>query len=414
MSLSIIIIGAGLGGLAAAVSIKSECAHHNVLVLESAPQLAEIGAGLQLTPNATRILERWGLSDILANVISKPQTFSIHRYSDGLLLGKRENYGEEMLSKYKSNFWDIHRADLQLALYHHAERLGVKFRFGVSVEGHDFVIPEVLLSTGEAIRGDLIVAADGLWSKTRSSFLGRPSPPLPTGDLAYRILLETKDIYDEDLRIFASIPRVCLWVGPECHAIYYPLKGNTMLNIVLLVPDNLPDSVAKAPGSLQEMHEIFKDWDPRLQKLLGLVDKVDKWKLMHLDEMDKWHNDTATVVFLGDACHPMLPYMAQGAGSSLEDGAALGLILAKIDGRADLLEALKKFERVRKSRSLALQQGSLKQRHVNHLRNGPEQVARDQLCLDEMDDPQPGYPFYWIDPKIQSYVYGYDVFAELE
>lgn len=216
----------------------------------------------------------------LEKLVSKPQIFTVHRYSDGKVLGKRENYGDEMLSKYNANFWDIHRADLQLALFDRARALGVRFRFGVLVEKHDFSIPEVTLSDGERLRADLIVAADGkktyhslplselltwlgLWSKSRSSFLARPSPPLPTGDLAYRILLRTADIQDEELREFASVPRVCLWVGPECHVMCYPVKNNTLLNIVLLVPDNLPEAVARAPGSLEEMHEIFQGWDPR-------------------------------------------------------------------------------------------------------------------------------------------------------
>ncbi|KAH9203818.1 hypothetical protein DL95DRAFT_500329 [Leptodontidium sp. 2 PMI_412] len=410
MSFKIVVVGAGLGGLAAAVSLKTESPKHDVLVLDSAPSLAEIGAGLQLTPNATRLLERWGLRDRLENLVSNPQTFTVHRYSDGALLGKRENYGQEMLEKYKANFWDIHRADLQIALYDRARSLGVEFRFGVLVERHDFKIPEVIISTGERIGGDLIVAADGLWSKTRSSFLGKPSHPIPTGDLAYRIVLRVEDIDDQELREFASIPRVCLWVGPDCHAIYYPLKNNTMLNIVLLVPDNLPGTVAKAPGDLEEMNEIFKNWDPLLRKLLALVPKIDKWKLMHLDEMARWFNEEATVVFLGDACHPMLPYMAQGACSALEDGAALGILLSRATSLQDLPKTLKAYQDMRKPRSLALQQGSMKQRYNNHLPDGAEQITRDQLCKQQFEEPQPGYPFYWIDPAMQSYVYGYDLF----
>ncbi|KAB5540244.1 hypothetical protein GE09DRAFT_252781 [Coniochaeta sp. 2T2.1] len=413
MSFKIVIIGAGLGGLAAAISIKTEAPQHNVLVLESAPALAEIGAGLQVTPNATRLLERWGLNGRLQGLVSNPQVFTVHRYSDGALLGKRDNYGAEMLDKYQGNFWDIHRADLQTAMYERARELGAEFRFGVLVEGHDFSLPEVTLSSGEKIGGDLIIAADGLWSKARSSFLGKPSPPIPTGDLAYRIVLEVKDIQDEELREFASIPRVCLWAGPDCHVIYYPLKNNTMLNIVLLVPDNLPEAVARAPGDIEEMHEIFKNWDPRLRKLLAMVPKIDKWKLMHLDEMERWYNDEATVVFLGDACHPMLPYMAQGAGSSLEDGAALGILLSRTTSLENLPETLKAYQDLRKPRSVALQRGSMRQRYNNHLPDGDEQSRRDKICLEQFEEPQPGYPFYWIDPAMQSYVYGYDVVKEV-
>jgi salicylate hydroxylase len=117
---------------------------------------------LQLTPNATRLLERWGLNANLESLVSNPKIFTVHRYSDGKLLGQRENYGDEMKQKYGAHFWDIHRADLQLGLYHHAESLGVKFRFGVLVESHNFIKPSVTLTNMEEIEGDLIVAADGI------------------------------------------------------------------------------------------------------------------------------------------------------------------------------------------------------------------------------------------------------------
>ena len=102
----------------------------------------------------------------------------------------------------------------------------------------------------------------GLWSKARSEFLATNDPPFPTGDLAYRIVLNTDMIIDQDMKEFVSKPRVHLWAGPQCHAIYYPLRNNTMINIVLLVPDNLPENVAKASGDLEEMKELFRDWDP--------------------------------------------------------------------------------------------------------------------------------------------------------
>lgn len=104
----------------------------------------------------------------------------------------------------------------------------------------------------------------GLWSRCREVLLGKPCPPIPTGDLAYRVILNVKDINDNTLRAFFQIPRVALWPGPECHAICYPLKANSFINIVLLVPDNLPEGVTRASGDLEEMHQIFKDWDPRL------------------------------------------------------------------------------------------------------------------------------------------------------
>lgn len=186
-----------------------------------------------------------------------------------------------MLEKYGGNFWDMHRADLQIALFQATQQHGVRFKFGATVVKYDFQKPAATLESGEEIDTDLIIAADGeddtyttlpelsitltregLWSRCRSSFLGHPTPPIPTGDLAYRIVLRRDDIHDETLRDFMATPRVRLWVGPECHAIYYPLRDNTMCNIVLLVPDNLPENVAKSAGDLAEMHAIFQDWDP--------------------------------------------------------------------------------------------------------------------------------------------------------
>ncbi|KAF5688945.1 salicylate hydroxylase [Fusarium denticulatum] len=436
MPLNIVVIGAGLGGLAAALSIKQEAPAHDVLVVESAPVLAEaclvmIGAGLQLTPNATRLLLKWGLKPSLEYLASSPEEFIIRRFDGRKVLGHRHNFAAEMLSKYKSPYWDMHRADLQLAMFEQAKSLGIRFEFGTTVTDVDIAIPRLTTDKGETITGDLVIAADGLWSKTRSKVLGRPSQPIATGDLAYRIVLKKEDIQDTQLREFIDKPRVCLWAGPECHAIYYPLKNNTMANIVLLVPDNLPDNVAKMSGDLSEMREIFEKWDPLLQKFLSQVDKIDKWKLMHLDELERWYNEEATVAFLGDSCHPMLPYMAQGAGSAIEDGAALGIILSKVDRREQLPQALKTYESLRIPRSSALQKWSMKQRHINHLPDGPEQEVRDRLAESQLYDQQPGYPFYWqvshyhvwrngtkfrsrIDPAAQDFVYGYDVVAELE
>ncbi|KAJ6085352.1 hypothetical protein N7499_004981 [Penicillium canescens] len=415
MPLNIVIIGAGLGGLAAALSIKQESPHHDVLVVESAPMLAEIGAGLQLTPNATRLLLRWGLKSRLEPLASSPEEFVVRRYDGKKLLGERQGFAAEMFDKFGSYYWDMHRADLQLAMYERAVSLGIRFQFGVLITEINGYLPELTSDKGESFTGDLVIAADGLWSKARSAVSGHPTPPLPTGDLAYRIVLEAKDLKDQELLDFTRKSRVCLWVGPGCHAIYYPLRNNSMINIVLLVPDNLPDNVAKMPGSISEMKEIFKSWDPLLRKLLDQVDGVEKWKLMHLHEMEKWYNEDATVVFLGDACHPMLPYMAQGAGSALED-VTTGI------GDISELESTSKYcitEMEPETGKITNIHGRVQktytpsQRHVNHLPDGREQEERDRLAASQIHDQQPGYPFYWIDPAAQQFTYGYDVITEV-
>ncbi|PGH13603.1 hypothetical protein AJ79_03596 [Helicocarpus griseus UAMH5409] len=398
MPLKVIVVGAGLGGLAASISLKLGLPTHDVLVVESATELAEVGAGLQLTPNATRLLVNWGLKDSLESLASSPEEFLVRRHDGHKLLGSRSNFACEMLDKYGSFYWDIHRADLQIAMFERAKGLGVRFQFGTTVMEVISKTAEIVTDKKEIIGGDLVVAADGLWSNTRSSVLGGPSVPIPTGDLAYRIVLRSEDLTDPGLQEFVKIPRVCLWVGPECHAIFYPVKNNTMVNIVLLVPDNLPDNVDRMPGNLEEMKEIFSKWDP-LYVYASTHSPAIAWgHIVNMDELETWYNDEATVAFLGDSCHPMLPYMAQGAGSALEDGAALGNILSAIHDKKDLPQGLRVYQ----------------DRHINHLPDGPEQVERDAIAEAQVYDQSPGYPFYWLDPAAQEFVYGYDVIEELE
>ncbi|RVX74753.1 hypothetical protein B0A52_01030 [Exophiala mesophila] len=376
--MDIVVVGAGLGGLAAALAVRTASAAHKVLVLEAASKLTEVRSALKIViPGFIMVAahSRGVHIDTLKNLATRPQVFTISRYTGAKVLGRRDGFDREMLSKYGSPFCDIHRADLQLAMFERAKELGVQFMFNATVSQYDFESPSVTLLDGTRIEGDLIVAADGLWSKARSEFLATNDPPFPTGDLAYRIVLNTDMIIDQDMKEFVSKPRVHLWAGPQCHAIYYPLRNNTMINIVLLVPDNLPENVAKASGDLEEMKELFRDWDP---------------------------------------FHPMLPYMAQGANSALEDGAVLGGILSKVQSKSELSSALKIYQDLRKPRSWAMVKGSLKQRYWNHLPDGPEQEDRDKLLQEQFDEPQPGYPFYWLDPSLQSTVYSYDADEEVK
>ncbi|OCK90490.1 FAD/NAD(P)-binding domain-containing protein [Cenococcum geophilum 1.58] len=408
-----LIVGAGLGGLMAACSIRLE-SNHAVIVLETAARLQEVGAGIQLTPNATKLLLRLGLAESLASKVAEPVSFTFHRYSNGGVLGHRANYGAEMKEKFGGPFWDTHRADLQMALYEKAQELGVEFQFGARVTAYDFSKPTATLATGETLEGDLIVAADGLWSLARETFLDHPDPPLPTGDLAYRIVLKHAGITDPDLKRFIEKPSIHIWSGPHTHVIYYNIRGGTMSNMVLLAPDNLPPEVARAPGDIDEMRAIFKDWDPILKRFLDMVSSVDKWRLMHHDEMTSWTNDQSTMVLLGDACHPMLPYLAQGANSAIEDGVVLGRLLAAVRTREELPGALRKYEKLRKPRSSFMHNYAENQRHVNHLPDGEEQQKRDEILEKEFDEPGEDYPYYWLNPQMQEVIFGYDAYAEVD
>ncbi|KAJ4348199.1 uncharacterized protein N0V89_009571 [Didymosphaeria variabile] len=279
VQLDIVIVGAGLGGLAAAISAAQS--GHNVVVYEAAKELAEVGAGLQLTPNCTKILQQYGLSDAFWASGAEPTSLSVHRYT-GSILAHDEAFSCNIRKRYDAPFLDMHRCDLQKALYERAKALGVDFRFGSRIIDMEFEHARPMVSTEQGCRyADLVVAADGLWSRCRSRFLGRNDPPKPTGDLAYRVVLDIEQIQDPELRRWVSEPTCHFWIGPGAHAVGYSLRGGKMYNIVLLVPDDLPPGVSRQPGSIEEMKALFKGWDPILARFLDLVDIVDKWKLMH-------------------------------------------------------------------------------------------------------------------------------------
>ena len=361
---------------------------------------------------------------------------SVHRYA-GPVLARERDFDKNIKSKYNAPFIDFHRVDLQQALYERAKELGVVFVMDQRVSRVDLASsrPVVHTKSGSSFDGDLVVAADGLWSATRESFLGGTQDlPKPTGDLAYRIVLTLDQVADEpELQNWIENPEVHFWIGPGSHVVSYSLRDGTMLNIVLLVPDNLPPGVAKQEGSLEEMRELFKGWDPILNKFLNKVEKVDKWKLMHQAELPRWVNDKSTLVLIGDSAHPMLPYLAQGknerrvyprpqrtdhvpgANSSIEDGAVLGELLGAINSKAQLPQALRLYETLRKERGEAIVRETFKQRHDFHLPDGPEQEARDVIFKSHLEkqSAQGAFPSRWTCPEVQPWLYGYDAVQEV-
>ncbi|EOO01851.1 putative fad binding domain protein [Phaeoacremonium minimum UCRPA7] len=412
VQLDIIVVGAGLSGLAA--SIAAALSGHYVTVIESAQELREVGAGLQVTPNSSRILKRWDVSERLWRSVAEPTSLTVHRYS-GKILAHEPEFNKKILYKYKSPFIDVHRVDLQLSLYDRARELGVQFKLGEKVSNIDFSVPEVITESGLKTKADLIIAADGLWSQCRACAFGRSDPPRPTGDLAYRLVIDLDQISEPKLRDWVSNPTVHFWIGPGSHAVGYSLRAGKQYNIVLLVPDDLPEGVSKQPGSVEEMKALFKGWDPTLSRFLDMVDHVDKWRLMHIDELPSWVNEKANLVFVGDACHPMLPYLAQGANSAIEDGAVLGLLLGHIRSKCQLPKALKMYERLRKARGDAIVKEAFKQRNDFHLPDGPAQEVRDNIFLSQLGKELEGpFPSRWTCPVVQPWLYGYDAYDEVE
>lgn len=192
------------------------------------------------------------------------------------MLAHEDGFAENCRRKYGAPFADCHRVDLQQGLVKRARELGVEVVLGARVVGLDFdLIPEdqneqdkdrrqaqVKVEDGRVWEVDLVIAADGLWSTCRSVLLNRRDAPLPTGDLAYRIVLDIDQIADPELRKMVTQPSVRFWVGPDAHVVAYSMRGGAMYNVVLLVPDDLEEGVARTEGNTEEMRKLFQGWDP--------------------------------------------------------------------------------------------------------------------------------------------------------
>ncbi|KAF2212642.1 hypothetical protein CERZMDRAFT_111727 [Cercospora zeae-maydis SCOH1-5] len=413
--LDITVVGAGISGLCTAIS----CAltGHRVLVVEGARDLAEIGAGFQITPNGSRVFKHFGILEKLEPQAAEPRSLIVRRWQDGKILSHTENYGEEMRRKYGAPFWDLHRVDVQRTLAERANELGVQIRLEARVEDVDFENAKIMLKGGEILQADLLVGADGLWSICRQKFLAmqgkKEDAPLPTGDLAYRIVLNLEDVEDPQIRDIISNPSAQFWIGPEAHVVAYSIRNGKMFNIVLLVPDDLPPDVARQAGSTDEMRAIFKNWDPILNRFLDHVTSIDKWKLMHRPDLDSWVSPKSNFVFVGDACHPMLPYLAQGANSSIEDGAVLGNVLGALQSKDQLPAALKLYEQLRKIRGETIVRETFAQRNDFHMPDGPEQQKRDELMLSQLGkEIAVKFPSRWQCPEVQPWLYGYNAWEE--
>lgn len=228
----------------------------------------QIGAGLQISPNASRLLHAWGLEAVVEQVAAEPTFLAVHCYSSGKILVMENNFNVKMRAKYGVHFLDLHRVDLQKIIYERAVHLGVTVRLGERVAEVFPESSEVITEPGGKYAGDLIVGADELWSRCRESLLEQKDSLLPTGDLAYRIVLNREQITDLELREWVSKPSVHFWIDPNAHAVGYSLRAGTMYNLVLLCPDDLPKDVARQPGSVGGMRKLFTGWDPILTRFL--------------------------------------------------------------------------------------------------------------------------------------------------
>jgi len=365
MSLKVVVIGGGIGGLSAALNLLK--AGLDVHVYEQAPRIAEIGAGIQISPNASRLLHRLGLKPAMDQFGVRPLAVHQRRWQDGRTL-QRAPLGPEVEQLFGAPYYHFHRADLAnlLADAVPRERLHVGHRLVGLEQRGDRVTAR--FDNGASAEADLAVGADGIHSRVRTVIFG-PEKPRYTGCVVWRGMVPAERIAHLNIEVASHN-----WMGPGGHCVHYWVSAKRLMNVVCCVEHgNWTAESWTDRGNVADVLERYKDWHPIIRGLIEAFPETYVWALHDRAELPSW--TAGRVTLLGDACHPMLPMMAQGAAQAIEDGAALAALLKiKPD---DVPGALARYETLRKPRATRLQDVSTANRTRFHLPDGPEQQQRD-------------------------------------
>jgi salicylate hydroxylase len=356
----VVVGGGGIGGLAAALA----CARQGVPVqlLERAAQLSEVGAGIQIGPNVTRILQAWGLGDALAQVAAFPKRLQARDAQTGQVLGSLR-LAERSQNLYGAPYATIHRADLQNLLHDAALATGVPVRLGNAVQGWRETAEGLQVNTadGTCVQADALIGADGVWSAVRQQLLGDEAARF-TGHLAYRAL-----VAQADLPAHLRTDEVTVWMGPRLHVVHYPVRSGQWLNVVAIVHGDKPaqadvwDSASHAQALMQAMGAVNNDLHERLAS-------VPAWRQWALHDRPPVSAPSqmaqGRVALLGDAAHPMLPFLAQGAGMAIEDALVLAQCLAQ--GTGSVPTRLQAYAEQRWARNAQVQARAIRNGSIFH------------------------------------------------
>lgn len=406
----VLIVGAGLGGLSCAISCLKEGL--KVTILEKAKELGEIGAGIQIPPNAARVMAQYGLVDKIeqAGAVIVPGQ-QLLDYATGKVLIARPG-PEWHVEQFGYHWYVVHRADYHKVLLDEAVRRGAEIHLNCDVVKVD-VLGSVRLADGVVHSADVVVGADGLRSSIRTTILGHQVDPVETGDMAFRITVPRERVaqlqspfWNQVLK--DSAPRI--WLGPLSHVICYPVRNKTIWNVVLLRPDDLPHDVPTAEADISEMKAAFEGWDANILQMLTCVERCLKWKICHMDELETW--TSGNLALLGDACHPTLPYQAQGAAMAVEDGAVLGILLGGLSRsgqQEQIAEILHLYEELRKKRTTTIVRGAIANAYLFQMDDPEEMVKRNQeLAEADINDPESTLRWKWANMGYQRNLLGFD------
>ena len=351
----------------------SEKGHH-VTVYERDAEVSEIGAGIQVTPNFTRILHRWGLSERLHQVGVNPSWFRYRRWETGEVLSQAPlNVDSLMTNSYGVPYYHVHRADLQTLLLERTRELGVTCKTNALVVdyNHNNGDEEIIFADGSSATADLVIAADGSRSKLAKHVLGHEVRDEPVGDSAYRGLIPREKMQDPFLKDLDLEYNTDVWIGPNSHTVTYYVRGGDLFNVVVALPDEPGEESWKALGDMDKLQKHFEGWDPKLRAIVSKIDQSFVWKLRDRPALERWVHPSGNLVLIGDAAHPMLPYAAQGASSAVEDAAALAECLEYIQPDVrDIRSVLEVFQKLRRPRALHMKETARSNRAHLHMPDG--------------------------------------------
>ncbi|KAI0022682.1 FAD/NAD(P)-binding domain-containing protein [Xylariomycetidae sp. FL0641] len=431
--LRIAVIGAGMGGLACALAFAKKGFKH-IEVYETASNLGFVGAGIQLAPNLARVLDRWGCwAPILAEATNVTSS-SIREGATNKELAHVQM--PDIEKKYGYPHCTGHRASLAGGLYEACQKEpSITFRFSTSIAdvksfGPDKVTFTVQPRDGDAydVEADVLLGADGIKSSVRSSLLRAmdiSAEVEDTGQAAYRIMLPRSKM-EQDPEMLELLDADCAlrWIGEKRHIVAYPISNHTIYNLSTCQPDvnfaAAPSATYTTRGSKTAMLQVYSDFCPLVHRMLDLVPEgeVCEWRLRSHKPLASWTLGGAALV--GDACHPTLPHLSQGAAMAIEDGAVLAEVVSRapLESRGEstqeaLAKALKVYELLRKDHTANLVHLAEFSAKSLHLGEGKAREERDRQFALAREQGTP-IPDKWASPEVQDMIYSYDCVKEAQ
>ncbi|SES33713.1 FAD-dependent monooxygenase [Actinokineospora terrae] len=369
------VIGAGIAGLVISTALREAGAE--VAVFEQAAEFSPIGAGLQLSPNGVRVLHALGHTEGLAEKAVRAGSIEIRRWDDGAVLSA-VSHGDDCVTTFGAPYYLIHRADLHELLVSRAGERNIHMghRLERVVECGGGV--ELRFANGARFGADLVIGADGTHSAVRAAIVC--DEPVFSGYSVYRGLIPAGVVPS-----LATDPRVLFWFGPQRHVTYYPIRSGRTIHFsaVCATADGRPGS-STTGAETAELAAAFADWHPEVRRVVTAARSVTRWGLFDRDLVQRYHAHHAVLV--GDAAHPMLPYLSQGANQALEDAAALLDRLGPwLAGQVSLDDSLARYEADRGPRTAEVHRQSRLRGEAFHLADGERQRERDFELAHEQD-----------------------------